>query len=214
MSNEDFLTYSEGGADDRLTETSSRVTATNMTNADETYLFDDKGIDSFEGASHEFEHILIGTSDNNNQYSGWALSNLLGDQKAIEDASGDELAAHIVDITGATIPSMWAVEIDGGTFYFDAGTIDITTLRYFTVDWDISTGTYGTLFIHTYQDSAKTIPLETLSIALHSSQKKYRYIYGMQSRDVNFALRISSGYTQNLNLNLDIVILRRRMEGY
>ncbi|MCK5602346.1 hypothetical protein KAR91_10765 [Candidatus Pacearchaeota archaeon] len=211
MTIENFNTYTEVDPNNHINTTSSRATATNINGGEVAYLYKDKGVGAINGDfNHTFETLVSASSNNNNQPAFWALANLLNDQKSIQDASGDELAVNLVDVTGAATPTFYLREIDGGTLYQDFGTVDSLVLRYLTIIRDESVGANGTLYLYIYSDSLRTILLDTLSIALHTSKKDFRYLYGIQSRDLGSAIRITSGYIQNLDLGLIAAAAGRR----
>lgn len=203
MANEDFTTYSEVDAFNRIIITSAaRIDVSSFDNDIVAYAYDDKGVNFFNGNfAHDLEIQLTATSNNSNQYFTWALANLLNDHKGMQDVSGDELAINIVDPSGATAPFIRLNELDGGTAYNASSSIDPTTVRYLTIVRNEIIGPFGTIYLYVYSDSGRTNLLDTVSIELHTSKKDFRYVYAVQSRDTNQVARVSDGYIKDLNLD-------------
>lgn len=199
---EDFTTYSEeSDPGDDFTVAANTITSTNLSRGSDSWLADDKGVDHFDG---DFTHLVTVTQTSsytdNAEYHFWALANTADSSHDIDLASGSMLFAEILNVGGTL--RIYAVEIDSGDFYTGGAiTISDDTPYYCEIERDETVGTYGTFYVRAYSDSDRTTLVGTSSIALHSSKKDYRYIYGLQTKNEGSA--VWSGTTQDLDLQED-----------
>lgn len=180
-----------------ITVTSTRATATVLNRNEDAYLYRDKGVNHFDG---DFEHLITGKAtlmDVSCLVSIWGLYNVLDDHKGVEDASEDGLTVFFHNASAST--RLYLKEIDAGTFYEVFSVINLDTDYYLRIVRDESIGTHGTVFCFIYTDAARTVLLDTSSIALHTSKKDFRYVYGMQSFNSSTTEEFS-GYSENLDL--------------
>ena len=182
----------------RLTIISNKVTWIGFTRNEIAYFCSDRGLDHFAG-DFEFLFTLNITdrgSGDNGLVNFLTLANDLGTFIPLMNASKSmfSIASY------ATTNPLVLMEIDGGVYYQDAGQpLTPGTTYYLKLKRVEADGTYGTLYLYLYSDSARTDLLDTLSIALHSSKKDFRYLYAVQGfNDGNS--NYQNGYIENLDL--------------
>ena len=191
---QDFTTYTEVDPSTYFAVTGDTITVTLLPRNVDAYIYKDFGVDNFSGNfTHEIE-ISTTTSGVEIAYV-WMLANLVDDSKGIDDASGDFLGLYFYE------NDIILVECDGGTTY-TASDYNISTdgtVYYITIVRDEDVGTYGTIYAYIYSDAAKTTLLATRSIALHSSKKDFRYLYGVNSYNSG-AVQARSCVISNLSI--------------
>lgn len=213
MANEDFTTYTEVDPSGTIERTPSTITVANFKRTEDAYVYDDKGVDHFDG---DFEHLIdcemTSRSGDWGSFFPWSISNIIDDIKGIQDASGDVLALYFLfRPSGPTQYELNLNELDGGSAYSDDYAISLGTQYWLKVKRDEEVGTYGTIYTYIYTDSDRTVLVTTLSIALHTSKKDYRYYFPMNSQN-NTAdtSRLISGYSQNHDLQEAIAFTPER----
>jgi len=204
VATEDFTTYTEADPGSDITVTASAITASALDSKDLTsYVYDDKGVDHFDG---DFTHTLdfnMGSSSAGGAYlAKWLLGTLIGDVKDYVDASSSCFFTRVFKSEVSPYPSNIAIfERDGGASYNDATyTFSPDTDYYLTVDRDESIGTYGQLRQRVYSDPSRTTLLNTQTLSLHSSKKDFRYIYALSSYDQVNPNKFYYGSVSNLDL--------------
>lgn len=210
MATEDLTTYTKTDPLSRLTVTSSKVTWVGVRRNEDTYLYKDKGANHFDG---DLEHLLDFRYEGAGYWSltnCWALCNLINDFDDIDAAGGDGLAV-VQREESSGVHKLFLKELDGGTQYDDVYTASEPVTYYLKVKRDEAVGTYGTLYLYIYSDAERTNLLDTLSIALHSSKKDFRYIYACQSWDTDSsdANNWNDGWTENLDLQEEAAVVTR-----
>ena len=190
---EDFTTYTETDAPGRITVNSSiRSTVLDGDRDEAFYLYFDKGVDFFNG---DFEHWATFNATDNALYAGayWGVSNSVAafaqQTNSIALFSGNAVVFLIRERDGGT-------EYDSGVYSFTGGTD-----YYFKLIRDEAIGTYGTMYAYIYSDVGRTNLLSTLSLALHSSKKDFRYIYAVQGYNDGVGGRDWDGYIDSLSLS-------------
>lgn len=194
---QDFTTWTEQDAGGYLSETSTRVTFTNIPRNATAYLYKDFGAGHFNG---DFEFLFtsaITANPNNGILAQLILANALSN-----------LLTHVS--TPPCIFVRWrgtpnnnyalAEEYAGPTEAADVtGALSATHTYYMTLERDESVGTYGTIYLYIYSDSGRTTLVDTLAVALHVAKQDYRYLQTATSyNDGNGST--SSGYVENLDL--------------
>lgn len=199
MATEDFTTYTEVDPGSQVAITSTRITFTDLAQNLDTYVYKDKGVNFFSG---DLEHFLVvkGTVVSGGQDYVWALTNVINDWTGIADANESALGIEIFDQSGNI--NFIIRELDSGTEY-NSGALALTsgTVYYLKVVRDEAVGTYGTIYLYVYSDSARTNLLGSKSITLHTSKKDYRYLFGTLINNRGTDSRIS-GYVENLAVSL------------
>ena len=196
---ENFYGYTEVDPNTRITVTSSRVTWASLQRNEDAYVYKDMTAGYFAGDfTHLFAIRLTGGA--NNGFVGcWALTNLVDDLVGIDSANGDYLAIYI-KIGSSTSRTIAIQECDGGSI--TSGTaygIEFNTTYYLKVVRDESVGTYGTIYLYIYSDSARTTLLATQSVTLNTSKKDFRYVYACVSYNASSS-EAQSAYTENMTL--------------
>lgn len=203
MSAENLSLYTEEDPNGRLSESATRVTYAGLTNAETAYLYYDKGVNFFNGDFLHHVDILASSGSSGAGGNVWALSNDLGDYWTLRSGGKNMLCAQFVQETYDTDHMrLFLFEQDGGDSYANQDTYFFvySTPYYLKIKRDESVGTYGTFYCYAYSDTARTNLLITQSIALHSSEKDFRYIYACQTRHDDGAGSVN-GYTENLDLS-------------
>lgn len=192
---EDFTTYTEVDPGTKITITATRVTFADLRRNEEAYVYLDKGVDYFAGNFTIYLTLNLSAYDGAEVLSPWVMANDIDDVRGIDvDLASDSLFIYIGSALAVTI-----YECDGGTLYGDASPYTITagTTYYLKIVRDESVGTYGTLYLYIYSNSARTTLLDTLSVALHTSKKNFRYIYPLSVWNAGTS-HSASGYVENL----------------
>jgi hypothetical protein len=200
MASEDFTTYTETDPGNDFTVTSSRITVSTLAENRDSFVYDDKGVDHFDGDYEHLETVYITSQDTSNNVEVYCLANVIDDFKSIRDVlNEDAIAVELFRTTGGDY-QITLKEVDSGTQYADGYVgLNTATLYYLTIERDESVGTYGTIYLYLYDDSDRTSLVDTMSITLHTSKKDYRYVYGIQSFNSG-NVQTFSGYTENLDL--------------
>ena len=203
---ENFTTFTEVDEDGDYTITSTKIDISSLRGDAVSYVYKDMGANFFSGDfTHKLEVFVNSGSSDGQSTKLWAVSNDIGTYSSLTTGSKSFLALR-ADREG-TQSLIRIIEVDSGTAYTDqwiGG--DDDTLYYLTITRDEATGTYGTIYCYIYSDSGRTTLVDTLSVALHTSKKDFRYIYGAMSRGTTGESDYFTGYVQNLDLNLDPTI--------
>jgi len=172
---EDFTTYTEADPGDDLTVTATKVTAVNVLDDTDSWVYDDKGVDHFDG---DFEFLFdwkVNYEDTDSKSRICALSNQIDQWNDIDSENDSALGIYVTSSNGN--PVWYACELDSGAQYFlGASYYSNATQYYCKFKRDESVGTYGTLYTYFYTDSDRTSLHSSGSGALHTSKKDYRYI--------------------------------------
>ncbi len=201
---EDFTTYTEVDEGSDVTKTADRITFTAVENKSDTYyVYKDKGVNHFDG---DFEHLcksLFSAMANYPRAYVWLLANSVGDVYDIYQASGSLLGyVHYYD---SSAYQLFLMEYDSGTAYNDSYSgFSLSTIYYNELERDESVGTYGTLYAYIctgdYWDDGGS-QVDTLTVALHTSKKDFRYVYGASSYDdASSTGHTATGYIELLDL--------------
>jgi len=205
---EDLTTYTLFG--NHISRTADRVTWAGLLRNEDAYLYDDKDANHFDG---DFEHLFKAYWEDPNDYPDsewawvvtWALANLVDDWVGIVGANGDGLCISSYLKPNEGVKSTYLRELDGGSEYSDTSALIVfDTIYYIEVERDESVGTYGTLYAYictgNYYDDGGSL-VDSMSVALHTSKKDFRYIYAVQSYNSGPAYTYySNGWLEFLNL--------------
>lgn len=200
MSYVDFTTFTETDPGSKLTVTSTKVDVANIRASDVSYVYKDYGVNYFSG---DFEHLMevyIGsaTTDGINNV-GWCMANAVNTRTALDAASSSYIQMRMYD-EATNDARLTAAELDGSSGYQDvAPGLSQNTVYYIKIKRDESVGTYGTFYVYIYSDAGRTTLVDTVSVALHSSKKDYRYLYSYMNDGRNIEYYYT-GYQQNLDL--------------
>ena len=198
---ENFTTYTEVDPSGWITVTSSRITFASLRRNADAYVYSDKGVNNFDG---DFTHLLTIRATANVDFAlvgAWALTNDLDDALGLVTNNKDALTLFLKHQGGASQAKISLTELDGGTEYFSSVlTIQHDTDYYLKIVRDESAGAFGTLYCYVYTDADRTNLFATLSVALHSSKKDFRYFLLSQSWNSGSSYAIS-GYVENLDIS-------------
>ena len=201
---EDFTTYTEVDSTNILTVAAAQLDLAGGSTSPNTYIYKDKTAAYF---SSNFTHTYqIYLTINNTGHAAetvisWRLANTtenLGDSTANLHAT-----LYVTDqFYYANYPyvNVFVGEVtEGGSHYrTDSSINDYFYLNmYRKTVRDEAVGTYGTLYSYTYSDAARTVLINTNSIALHS-KADFRYVYGISS--TNDYYQVIGARQNNLDL--------------
>jgi len=204
---EDFTTYTEVDETSALAITADRITYTAArTIYNQYYVYKDKGADHFNA---NFEHRVkhyCSAMGNYLQMCEWELSNVIGDEYYLRNGHYDLLGSKLYYDTGST-RCTFLTEYDNalGLFYDShPNGWNLSTVYYITNKRDEDVGTYGTAYSYLctgnfYGESGYNL-IDTLSVALHSSKKDFRYIASAVGFDYNGNTNTCTGYVELLDL--------------
>jgi hypothetical protein len=199
MSIENLSTYSKSDNGGYLTTTATRVTYTAVPRNATCTLYSNKGSGYFSGNfTHYITIDLTATTA-----SCWAVPDMLSDYQAdwyvIVTGNHNGLA---VELTGNNTSSYYltAGETTSGNHYDPGGhLLSNNTVYYLKTKRDMSVGTYGTYYIYTYSDAARTNLLDTETLTLHSI-KTYQYCYAFSGWNSSTSADTVSGYHEIYDL--------------
>ena len=191
---EDFTTYTEVDTGNFLTETATRITATNLTATPDAYVYSDKGVDHFAG---DFEHLITYrlTGGTGNMFLPWMVANDLDDRQGLYSTSKPFYSIDL-DYAGAAT-TIYLREFNG-THYTDTYVATTDVIWYLKIKRDEAIGTYGTLYCYVYDNAARTNLIDTLILTLHDF-RDYRYVYGFNNSN-DGGTNTVNGYSENLDL--------------
>lgn len=197
---ENFQTYQEVDPNSKITITSSRISWTNINSNEDAYVYYDKGVDYFAA---DFVHLLtinISAAESGaSQGAFWALTNALNDLKGIYDAAGSALYLDFVYPASPAELRISIREMDSGVLYGSSNyVLTASTVYYVKIVRDESVGTFGTLYCYVYSNAARTTLLATLSVALHTSKKDFRYVHGIITWN-DTTIKQWTGYSEDLS---------------
>lgn len=200
MAYEDFTdpAWIELDDNNRFTITADKIDVSGLTMNEDAWVVKDKGVDHFDG---DFEHLVevyeASASDNNCQVGVCVLSNAIDDVQTLK--AGDALLA-INFSQFQSLPIIYIWEVDGGNLYQDFKTyLSFDTPYYLKLKRDEDVGDYGTYYCYIYDDAERTSLVDTLTLAVHTSKKDFRYIFGANSVNASTGYTFT-GYIQNLDL--------------
>jgi len=212
---EDFTSYTEVDPNSKITETTTRVTWASIARNEEAYVYKDKGVGYFDG---DFSVLMTlkpveSTTGSGDYASPFMLANDLDDERAfIFSKSYDCLCLGLSDPSASGVSTkLYIYEVDNGSLYTGAGGLEgnawwwLTngTIYYLKLIRNESVGTYGTFYCYIYSDALRSNLLATLSVALHTSKKDFRYIYPFSNYNATTGGWNHSGYVENLSLSGD-----------
>ncbi len=197
MAYEVFTGYSETDPNNRITVETNKITWAAFTMKETAYVYSDKGVNHFAG---DFEHLLtlnVAAITGAESYF-WMIANDILNWYAMYTNGKSNLTITTAG-SGATY-YLYLKEQDGAAHY-DTGQsgLAVATSYYLKIKRVEAVGTYGTIYNYIYSDSARTTLLYTQTLALHTSKKDYRYIYGINSRNSGDAGAVTA-YDENLDL--------------
>ena len=189
MALEDFRTYTEVDDDGDITVTQTKCDVSTMRRDAVSYVYKDMGVGHFGEFEHKFT-IHIGTADIFGVCGFWGLSNgAYTEQDKRDDNEGlmFKLYERAVGVESLELNEWPAFSSD----LYDG---DANTTYYITIE---RAGLVLTAKI--YSDAARTLLLDTLTVACVATA--YRYIQTISSRESAANAGASgTGYVENLDL--------------
>jgi len=217
MAFEDFTTYVEVDPNNRYAVAANTITINDLSRDEVAYIVKDKGVDFFDGDyTHLIKYRTASSSVIISTVYAWLLANKVAGGWTI-DQTVPTLGSHSLELQeiGITANCILGERVAGGSFFKDQFSGVVNTQYYSKIVRDESIGTFGTLYCFIYTDPARTVLVDTLSVALHEKMD-FRYIYAANSYDFTES-KAYDGTIENLDLGTEeagVVILRRRMEDY
>ena len=157
---------------------SDNITVTDLTRNASRYVYDDKGVDHYDGDFEIEFTINVSATDSS------CLAMVSGVSNSINDYRGLYLNIATTDLLSADIyqKHFRVVEHAGGSFYCTNASNDFSfdTQYWCTFERDESVGTYGTAYLKIYTNEAKTALFESISLTLHE-KNDFRYYYAINS---------------------------------
>jgi hypothetical protein len=212
---EDFSTYTEVDPNNKLSVTSSTVSATWINEGDTAYVRDSKGAGHFKDFAHLFEAYMNDQGAGYFYFCPWAISNGSSTWSAMGTA--DEGIA-VYNQSFNSVYCRWACQdfTNDNSDYGNLQTLD--TLYYAKVERN---GTTFTVAI--YSDSGRTSLVDTLTITCAAaSSASYEYVHGWAN--AGSGADVNSAYSQNLDLqeaasptttfNLNSILRKRNLKTY
>lgn len=200
---EDFTTYTEEDPNSHITIDSNTITFSGLHANEVAYVYKDYGVNYFDGGFTHDVDVYIDSATNLYGNNFIVYSNNIGNIKAHDDNVWDYQGIYFLGSEG-TITAVYVMENDGGDYYFSSSYVSINddTPYYVRIVRDENVGTYGTLYVYVYTDSARTNLLGVESVALHTSKKDFRYLYGTSNDNATGDnTDIIAGYFENLDLS-------------
>lgn len=209
MAYEDFTTYTEADPNNHITTiTATKVDNVGINQAETCYLSKDKGVDFF---GSDFTHLVeIFDEDTDTIYGPcgrYVLTNTVTDMNTMIVNDGEYVALDI-EANASKIQQIYLMlGGNGGGYQGDNGSFTWTTLYFVTIDRDYNGGTNNTgrytAYVRTGSHAGALIDTLVLD-ARAGAQMDLRYVLTAQSYNGVNAGYISTGYTQNLDLGLDV----------
>lgn len=201
---EDYTTYTEQDANGCIDVVSAtEVDFTNVGRQGDEYIVDDKGAAYFSGDFSYNVDVKI-TSFGGATAGPIACFGIASIQQDMSGILINNATGLFVEIYSST-PKLQIREIRGGSQNVTGSThtFSLNTWEYLTIRRVEADGTYGTLYVDRYTDSARTSLAETLSRAL-GAKDDLQYLYGLNNYSNGDSLtdKYISGIFKNL-LNND-----------
>lgn len=190
----DLTTFTETDPGNYFSVTSTGVRFTNFkdpTPEGGTYVYKDYGVNFWAA---DFEIKFTFDYDAGSSYPRQLMVCSLANTINVWASCPDLLGVRIADNSAVGDPQpskLRLAERDGGTGYTVEANLgyDVSdgVAVYCTFWRDESVGTYGTIYLNVYSDSARTNLLHSQSLGLHTSKKDFRYFYATQGWSVGDA---------------------------
>jgi len=179
---EDYTGYTEVDPESSFSVAQNTITATNLGNDSNGYIYKDKGVDHFDG---DFEHLVefnCTSIDLGGKVGLWAVANALDEYTGLR-ANNTMLAVRLFCATGPVRRILLESAYLGSNSNDTYNGLSLSTDYYLKIKRDESVGTYGTIYCYIYSDSDRTTLVDTLSVTIASIKEDYRYIYAALGSD-------------------------------
>lgn len=186
--------YTELDPDSRIVIDVNDVNFTDLNrNDDDTYISKDFGVGHFTSFEHLVETKI--TAQTTGAVVGFLVyTNTLNDILALTDA----LMFRIYAPSGSAVNYILQEVVAGDNSNFDSFASTPNTAYWSEVEKDNEVGTYGTMYIRIYSDSARTVLVDTLSITLRATLNPKYIEVAVSWNDGQDAS--TTGYVKNLDL--------------
>lgn len=192
---EDFTSYTEKDDYNRLTETTTRCTATGVVRTELAYLYKDKGVGYY--GDYEFKLDVCFTSAptvESNYIWVWALANALGGYNDLSTVQGVAFRRR------PSAPYYILALCDNPVGVVECTVaLSLNTVYYLRVKRSGTTLTLKIYSTSTLRDAGGTADIGTITIN-NCTTTTWRYIYGMMSYHYTSGTSALSAYTENLEL--------------
>ncbi|MCH7662563.1 MAG: hypothetical protein IH859_01670 [Chloroflexi bacterium] len=191
MAIEDFTTYTEVDTSSRLTVTASKITGVNVDRDITAYVYDDKGVDNFNGLNIEFE-IQVESASQAASWGGCGLT------VSVVDSNVNWLNTDVFVRLRETSGSVFTLSLLRGDFDAEDNFTAASGTTYYCIL--LRTAGSDTITLEIYSDSSRTTLLDTLSVSGYGTGTKYRYLYGFANHDNGTSARDWDGFVQNMEV--------------
>lgn len=194
---EDLTTYTEVDASGLISVTSSRATATNLTRNNDAYIYKDFGVNHFS------ENIIVefDTTVTTSSVAAGVMYPLIFANAITGNITSQSDAIFCGFFNDVGTLRFYIFERDAGTQYNAVySTPSIGSTYYCRFVRDESVGANGTIYLYIASSAANRESgtwITTLSIAIHTSKKDYRYMYAMSGLNTGNAGITISGWAEN-----------------
>lgn len=185
---EDFITYTEFDANNKLTVTATTATGVNVDTNEDVYLYYDYGANNFDGLNIDFE-IFISSQSLNNSNGGVAVSNV------IDDFSG--FAATDLSVLGQRQAGPYAIVLQRGFGAAADSFVAAADTSYYCTIYRAAGN--DNAFVRIYTDPARTVLVDTLTVNGFGAAK-WQYAYGFVNFNSGVGGEDWDGYVRNLDL--------------
>lgn len=196
---EDFTTYTKVDPGNRFTVAKRRISIAALPGNETAYVYKDFGAGFFAGDfSFNVDFgVASYTGGSSQRFYPFVLSNSVGDERAIEVATGDSF--YVLVYHNAAGYNIYLGENVGGTVYEAYSSTVFRPVAhstvFLTVRRNAAVGTYGTLYCDIYADYERTDLIMTLTLTLHAV-KSFRYRYGVTGFNIGSTDTIT-GYAKS-----------------
>ena len=204
MALQDFTVYTEVDPGNKITETALRTAWTALGHNNISYVYKDFTAAFFGGDFTFTLRVNTSLAVNGGLIFNWMVANALNGATPLRDASESYIGVFINKSASPDELRIFLTESDGGAQYNTTKiVIELDTIYYLLITRDETVGTYGTVYLSVYTDEARVNQVSgTVSIALHSSKKDYRYLYSCvtENNPVHGSTQRLTGYTENMKM--------------
>ena len=194
----DYTTATVLGTTANIAITPYQLTYTGFDRNNDVRLTWDDGVGFWNGdITVDVDHYSNSSSDSNGICVPICLSkNYTAGNFSPSPTPQDSLNLYVA--ATATNALIVLQEFDGGTRYQSTYSASLDTDLYLRLRVLRGVGSFGTVYLDLYSDSARTTLVTTISITLHSSVKNYRYVYAALSSFLGTTGNAFDGTSSNL----------------
>lgn len=193
------IDYTETDPNGRIVAAADSITFTGITEDEDAWVYRDMGAGHFFGNFKIHFEVEITASTVTTEVGTLILANSVKSYEDI-DSDGESYLGVVLFRDAGGNYEIWLDEVDSGARHSDHYTGAVGTRYYLVMERKEEVGTYGTLYCYIYSDADHVNLLDTLSVALHSSRKDFRYVYGLNAHNAGDAADAMSGVVANVYL--------------